>query len=63
MCLALAADHAGYTLKEILRNGLQAMGQEVLDLGCHDPTQPDDSLTSLPPWGRPFRRDRSNVAI
>lgn len=42
MRLAIAADHAGYELKEILRGELQAMGHQVLDLGTHDPGQPDD---------------------
>jgi RpiB/LacA/LacB family sugar-phosphate isomerase len=42
MRIAIAADHAAYDLKEDLRRSLLAQGHEVLDLGTHDPTQPDD---------------------
>jgi len=31
--VAIASDHAGYALKEILKTELQALGQSVLDLG------------------------------
>jgi RpiB/LacA/LacB family sugar-phosphate isomerase len=39
---ALAADHAGFQLKEDLGKDLQAMGHEVLDPGTHDPSMPSD---------------------
>jgi ribose 5-phosphate isomerase B len=42
MKIAVAADHAGYPLKHIVVADLQAAGHEVLDLGTHDPEQPDD---------------------
>jgi len=42
MRIALAADHAGYELKQVLAADLQALGHEVLDLGTHRPDQPDD---------------------
>ena len=42
MRFALAADHAGFQLKEDLGKDLQAMGHEVLDLGTHDPSTPSD---------------------
>lgn len=41
MKVALAADHAGYVLKEQLREHLASRGYEVLDLGTHD-TSPTD---------------------
>jgi len=41
MKVALAADHAGYTLKERLRAHLVSRGHEVLDLGAHDTTPSD----------------------
>jgi ribose 5-phosphate isomerase B len=42
MPLAIAADHAGYDLKEVLRRDLLAAGYAVVDLGTHTPGQPDD---------------------
>ncbi len=42
MKIALGADHAGFYLKEQLRRSLVEQGHEVLDLGTHDPSQPDD---------------------
>jgi ribose 5-phosphate isomerase B len=42
MRIAIAADHVGYELKQILGRDLQALGHEVRDLGTHDPGQPDD---------------------
>src|SRR5690554_1420565 len=33
--IALAADHAGYALKEVLAESLRDQGYEVLDLGTH----------------------------
>ncbi|WP_366553290.1 ribose 5-phosphate isomerase B [Aquibaculum sediminis] len=33
--IALAADHAGYALKEVLAESLRNQGYEVLDLGTH----------------------------
>lgn len=36
--IAIAADHAGFPLKEILKQDLEAMGFRVLDLGTGDET-------------------------
>ena len=33
--IAVASDHAGFDLKEILKRDLQSAGYEVLDLGTH----------------------------
>ncbi len=35
MRLALAADHAGFALKQEISPRLARMGHEVIDLGCH----------------------------
>ena len=42
MRIAVAADHAGYPLKQSVVDDLKAAGHEVADLGTHDPNQPDD---------------------
>jgi len=39
--IALASDHGGYSLKEILKENLVEMGFEVLDLGCDGPESVD----------------------
>ena len=45
--IVLAADHAGFDLKEILRKDLEAAGMKVLDLGTHTPESVD-----YPDYGR-----------
>ena len=42
MKIAIAADHAGYQLKEDLEKDLIAWGHQVEDLGTHDSTRPTD---------------------
>jgi ribose 5-phosphate isomerase B len=41
MRLALGADHAGYTLKDALRDRLRGQGHDVLDLGTDGPRSVD----------------------
>ena len=41
MKIAVGADHAGFGLKESLRDVLAGQGHEVLDLGRFDPSKPD----------------------
>ena len=41
MRVALAADHAGFALKEVLREHLATRGHEVLDLGARDSAPSD----------------------
>ncbi len=42
MKIAVAADHAGVPLNEDILAELRRLGHEVIDLGTHDATQPDD---------------------
>lgn len=42
MKLAIAADHAGYSLKETLFEYLRAQGHDVVDLGTDDPSHASD---------------------
>jgi ribose 5-phosphate isomerase B len=39
--VAIAADHAGYVLKDLLRGEIESMGFEVLDLGTNGPESVD----------------------
>jgi ribose 5-phosphate isomerase B len=39
--IALAADHAGFPLKEIMAEEVRALGYEALDLGTHDTASVD----------------------
>ncbi len=41
MRVAIAADHAGYELKQDLLRHLKSLGHEVTDLGTHSPEQVD----------------------
>ena len=42
MRIAVGADHAGVPMNEIAVAELRRLGHEVLDLGTHDASQPDD---------------------
>lgn len=41
MSIALAADHAGYELKDVLAAWLRDLGHEVIDLGTNSPDSVD----------------------
>jgi len=42
MRIAVGADHAGVPLNERAITELRKLGHEVIDVGTHDPSQPDD---------------------
>jgi ribose 5-phosphate isomerase B len=42
MRIAVGADQAGVPLNEIAMAELRGLGHEIVDLGTHDPSQPDD---------------------
>jgi len=42
MKIAIAGDHAGFELKDVVAKALVAAGHEVEDLGTHDGSQPSD---------------------
>ncbi len=52
MRIAMAADHAGYALKEALKAGLEKMGYTVVDFGAHREDPADD----YPDFGLPAAR-------
>jgi len=39
--IAIASDHAGFELKNVLKDDLSELGYEVLDLGTHSPESVD----------------------
>ena len=41
MKIAIAADHAGFSLKELVRDHVRQLGHEVNDLGAYDATPSD----------------------
>jgi len=42
MRIAVGADHAGVPLNEVAIKELRRLGHDVVDMGTHDPSQPDD---------------------
>ena len=63
MKLALAADHAGFALKEELAGQLTQQGHEVTDLGCHSTAAVDypDSAEAVAGMVRDNRADRGII--
>lgn len=58
MKIALGADHAGFTLKNVVKKHLDDLGHEVLDVGTDSPDR-----TDYPIWGsRAARRVTSGEA-
>src|SRR2546425_10794566 len=52
MKIAIAADHAGFSLKQILRDALRAQGHEVADFGTDN-----DESTDYPDYASAVARD------
>lgn len=42
MKIVIGADHAGYEMKQGAVEHLKQLGQEVIDVGTHEPGKPDD---------------------
>jgi RpiB/LacA/LacB family sugar-phosphate isomerase len=63
MRVALAADHAGYELKQVLAADLQALGHEVFDLGTHQPDQSDDYPDFAVALGRALQAGRAERGV
>ena len=62
MRVAIAADHAGFPLKQALAERLRADGHEVLDLGT-DSTEPVDFPDYADALGRAVRDGRSERGV
>jgi ribose 5-phosphate isomerase B len=42
MKIVIGADHAGFDLKQEVSQHLKELGHEIVDIGTHEPNQPDD---------------------
>jgi ribose 5-phosphate isomerase B len=62
MKLAIAADHAGYLLKEEVRGYLERLGHEVIDLGAYN-TEPSDYPDFAEAVGRALHAGRAERGI
>ena len=62
MKLAIAADHAGYPLKEEVRGYLERLGHDVIDLGAFN-TEPSDYPDSAEAVGRALQMGRAERGI
>ncbi len=62
MKLAIAADHAGYPLKEEVRGYLERLGHEVIDLGAFN-TEPSDYPDFADAVGRALTAGRAERGI
>ncbi|HUB20150.1 MAG TPA: ribose 5-phosphate isomerase B [Acidobacteriaceae bacterium] len=62
MKLAIAADHAGYPLKEDVRGYLERLGHEVIDLGAFS-TEPSDYPDFAEAVGRALQAGRAERGI
>jgi ribose 5-phosphate isomerase B len=49
MRIAIGSDHAGFTLKEVLKEHLVSLGHQVEDFGC-----PDETSVDYPDIARPL---------
>ena len=62
MKLVIAADHAGFPLKEEIRSYLERLGQEVTDLGAYN-TEPSDYPDFAEAVGKALQAGRAERAI
>jgi ribose 5-phosphate isomerase B len=56
--IAVASDHAGFDLKEILKRDLQEAGHEVLDLGTNSPESVD-----YPHFGKAIAAGKAGLGV
>lgn len=61
--IALAADHAGFDLKQFLADTLARSGHEVLDLGTQNPDSPDDYPDYAEALGKAILANRAERGV
>jgi ribose 5-phosphate isomerase B len=62
MKIAIAADHAGFPLKEEVRGYLERLGQDVIDLGAYN-TEPSDYPDFAEAVGKAIQSGRAERGI
>jgi RpiB/LacA/LacB family sugar-phosphate isomerase len=63
MRIAIGADHGGYPLNERVIAELAGAGQEILDFGTHDGSQPDDYPDYALRVGQAIQRNEADIGI
>jgi RpiB/LacA/LacB family sugar-phosphate isomerase len=63
MRIAVAADHAGFDLKQLLADHIRKAGHEVVDLGTEDPNKPDDYPDFAEALGRSVQRGEAERGV
>jgi RpiB/LacA/LacB family sugar-phosphate isomerase len=63
MRIAIGADHGGYPLNERVIAELAGTGQEILDFGTHDGSQPDDYPDYALKVGQALQRNEADIGI
>ena len=63
MRIAVAADHGGYPLNEVVIEELRAAGHEIEDFGTHDGTQADDYPDYALALGSSVQKRRADIGI
>jgi ribose 5-phosphate isomerase B len=63
MRIAVAADHAGFDLKQFLAEHIRKSGHQVADLGTHEPNQPDDYPDFAAALGRSLQRGEAERGL
>jgi ribose 5-phosphate isomerase B len=63
MKIALAADHAGYGLKDAVADLLRSQGHEVLDLGAHQLDSADDYPDYARYVGQAIQHDQAKRGV
>ena len=63
MRIAVAADHAGFELKQLLAEHMRKAGHEVIDLGTDDANKPDDYPDFAAALGRSVQRGQAERGV
>ncbi len=63
MRIAIAADHAGFELKQLIAKDLQSAGHDTIDLGTHSADKPDDYPDFAAALGQAIRTGQAERGV